>query len=291
MSRILEHAAIYTAAGMAVLPLHRPSRHCGDLVCSCGNPGCSRAAKHPVGRLVPKGCKDASTDKGIIGRWFTEGDHNIGIATGEVSGIFALDIDARHDGDQTLSRLEQEHGELPPTWRFLTGGGGEHVIFRHPGRSVPNSASKIGEGIDVRGDGGYIVAPPSLHICGRPYAISVDHHPDEVELADAPTWLLDRICPVIDTATTTQATKKARSSQNWRDLTASHVSEGQRNAVIAQLTGHLLRRFIDPRVALNLLQAWNVIHCSPPLPGDEVLNTVRSIALREIKRRMGRHVR
>ena len=59
----------------------------------------------------------------------------------------------------------------------------------NPGRNVPNSASAVGPGIDVRGDGGYIVAPPPLHMSGRPYAISVDHHPDDVPLADAPAWL------------------------------------------------------------------------------------------------------
>jgi hypothetical protein len=52
--------------------------------------------------------------------------------------------------DQTLAALEREHGPLPPTWRFLTGGGGEHILFRHPGGLVPNSAGKIGPGIDVR---------------------------------------------------------------------------------------------------------------------------------------------
>jgi putative DNA primase/helicase len=196
-----------------------------------------------------------------------------------------LDIDPRHDGDETLAQLEKEHGDLPLTWRFLTGGGGEHILFRHPGGIVPNSAGKIGEGIDVRGDGGYIVAPPSQHILGRPYAISVDHHPDMVELAGAPAWLLEIIHPLNDSRTATRTGVQARGPGEWRHLTSSLVSEGQRNATMARLTGHLLRRYIDPFVTLELLQAWNLAHCHPPLPADEVLRTVQSIAAREIERR------
>ena len=147
-------------------------------------------AKHPVGSLVPKGLRDATKDPAVIDEWFGRGRFNIGIVTGAISGIVALDVDPRHDGDQTIRRPRGEHGLLPSTWRFLTGGGGEHILFRHPGSTIPNSAGKIGPGVDVRGDGGYIVAPPSEHISGRLYAISVDHHPDEVALADPPLWLL-----------------------------------------------------------------------------------------------------
>src|SRR5262249_45039977 len=118
---------------------------------------------------------------------------NIGIVTGCRSGLVALDIDPRHGGDETLAQLERENGPLPPTPRFLTGGGGEHILFRHPGFPVRNSANELGAGVDTRGDGGYIVAPPSAHISGRRYAISVDHHPQDVGFAPLPDWIITKL--------------------------------------------------------------------------------------------------
>ena len=284
MTTQLEFATWYARSGMAVLPLHWPVRHERSYRCSCGRRDCASPAKHPFGRLVQEGLQDASKDPEAIASWFGQGQLNIGIATGAVSGIIALDVDPRHDGDQTLAALEREHGPLPPTWRFLTGGGGEHILFRYPGRPLPNSAGEIGPGIDVRGDGGYIVAPPSEHISGGRYAVSVDHHPDEVKLADLPPWLLQRLRPQPETGK-----PAARSAKDWRGMVGSVVGEGERNRTLASLSGHLLRNRIDPWVALNLLQAWNRAQCSPPLADAEVVATVRSIARREIARREGRH--
>lgn len=228
------------------------------------------------------GLKDASKDVATVDRWFAKASLNIGIVTGAVSGIIVLDIDPRHEGDETLATLEREHGQLPPTWRFLTGGGGEHIILRHPGVRIANSAGKIGAGLDVRGDGGYIVAPPSMHISGRPYAISVDHHPNDVPLADAPAWLLQAIGP--DRSVKARPTV-ARPAAHWRELVGAEVAEGRRNASVASLAGHLLRNRVDPWATLDLLLAWNRIHCQPPLSDAEVIATVRSIAYREVKRR------
>jgi Bifunctional DNA primase/polymerase, N-terminal/Primase C terminal 1 (PriCT-1) len=286
MTTQLEFALWYAQSGMAILPLHRPVRHERSYRCSCGRRDCTSPAKHPFGRLVQQGLQDASKDPGEIANWFGQGQLNIGIATGAASGIIALDVDPRHDGDQTLAALEREHGPLPPTWRFLTGGGGEHILFRHPGGLVPNSAGKIGPGIDVRGDGGYIVVPPSEHISGRPYAISVDHHPDEVALADPPLWLLQRLHSRPE-----DPIPAARPAPDWRGIVGSVAMEGQRNRTLASLTGHLLRNRIDPWVALDLLKAWNRTRCNPPLADAEVVATVRSIARREIARREGRHGR
>lgn len=272
MTALLDHARLYIGLGLAVLPLHFPYERDGRRECSCGRDDCSQPAKHPFGRLARAGVKDASKDLATAERWFANSRLNIGIATGAVSGIFVLDIDPRHEGDETLAALERQHGALPSTWRFLTGGGGEHVVFRHPGAHIPNSAGKLGPGIDVRGDGGYIVAPPSVHICGRPYAISVDHHPDDVALSDPPAWILDRL-----------ATPPAggRSSTDWRRVTASGAADGERNVTIARLSGLLLGRRIDPHVCLDLMLAFNAARCRPPLPEDEVARTVASIARRE----------
>ncbi len=107
-----------------------------------------------------------------------------------MSGVVVLDVDPRNGGDEALAALETRHGPLPATWRVLTGGGGEHVFFRHPGNPVNNAKGRLGPGLDLKADGGYVVAPPSEHMSGQRYALSIDHHPDEVPLADAPDWLL-----------------------------------------------------------------------------------------------------
>jgi hypothetical protein len=87
---------------------------------------------------------------------------NLGILTGADTGIWVLDVDPRHGGNESLAALEMEIGKLPATVSAATGGGGTHYLFRIPtGVSIKNSASKIGAGLDVRGDGGLIVVAPS----------------------------------------------------------------------------------------------------------------------------------
>jgi len=280
---VLEMARQYARSGLAVLPLHRPVRRGSGIGCSCGKPDCRSPAKHPVAKLTPQGLKNATTDLATVEQWFGAQSWNLGIVTGEATGIVALDIDPRHDGDATLSRLEAEHGRLPPTWRFLTGGGGEHILLRHPGGAVANSAGKVGPGIDVRGDGGYLVAPPSIHICGRPYAISVDHHPEETPLAAMPDWLRATIAPVAHAER-----PKPTPVEEWRRCVATAVAEGERNVTLARIAGMLLGRRIDPHVCLDLLLAFNAARCSPPLPPPEVVATLASIARREYVRRDAR---
>ena len=285
MTAVYDHARMYLDLGFAVLPLHFPHRQNGHPVCSCTRTDCQSPAKHPFGRLVRNGLTDASKNPATVERWFTNSSTNIGIVTGAVSGIFALDVDPRHDGDETLAALEKKHGPLTDTWRFLTGGGGEHILFRHPGGTVPNSAGALGPGLDVRADGGYIVAPPSRHISGRPYAISVDHHPEDITLADAPEWLLARI--VRSSRHRRSGGKTTRT--DWRAHVGAIHDEGQRNSAVAKLSGHLLRNRIDPMAALDLVRCWNRFHCQPPLADEEVALTVRSIAAREVARRESRH--
>jgi len=278
------HALRYAGLGLAVLPLNRPVDRDGRLRCSCGKAVCTSPAKHPVGRLAPRGLLDASRDPNLLTTWFERERWNVGIATGAVSGIVVLDIDPRHGGDEALAVLEAEHGPLPPTWRFLTGGGGEHIVFRHPGGTVRNSAGRIGPGIDVRGDGGCIVAPPSLHISGRPYAISVDHHPDEVALAPLPHWLLN----LLTEPAAAGPLNIGRVQSDWRAHLSGTIGEGERNIALARLAGLLLGRRIDPHACLDLVLAFNAARCRPPLPDLEVVSTVASIARREFAGRRRR---
>ena len=98
-----------------------------------------------------------------------------------------LDVDPRHGGGASLAELEGEHGDLPRTIESLTGGGGQHLYFRHFGGSVPSRP--IASGLDLKGDGGLVVSPPSGHASGRSYVWESGCAPDQVVLADLPRWL------------------------------------------------------------------------------------------------------
>lgn len=133
----------------------------------------------------------ATVDPDFITEWWTaHPDHGIGIATGPASGVFVLDVDIANgkNGADTLKRLEQEHGELPATLTVRTGTGGHHYYFRWPvGLDIRNDAGKrLGPGLDIRGAGGQVVAPPTVHPCGEHYRWVDWSEPD-----DAPAWLLD----------------------------------------------------------------------------------------------------
>jgi len=129
--------------------------------------------------------KRATTDPNIIAGWWCTRDFNIGIATGPDSGVWVVDIDG-NEGEATLRQLEAAHCALPATVEGITGGGGRHLFFRWPATKIDIRNSQIrGDipSIDVRGEGGYVLVPPSIHPSGRRYAWSVD---SASEFADAP---------------------------------------------------------------------------------------------------------
>lgn len=149
-------------------------------VLPCRAKGKAPAAKH--------GVKDATAVPGELVRfWKRDSSANVAIATGAVSGLFVLDVDPRNGGDESLDRLERLHGKLPATVEVETGGGGRHYYFSLP-EGVDLSCSVLADGLDLKGKGGYVVAPPSVHPSGRGYRWHVS--PDRHELAPVPEWLL-----------------------------------------------------------------------------------------------------
>ena len=155
---------------------------------------CEPLGKRPLTR---DGFWDASVDAGVVGRWWSRWlAANIGVPTGKRSGLLVLDVDPRDGGAASLTELEGAFGPLPRTTRARTGGGGEHVFFRYPGEAggeVRNSASWVGPGLDVRGEGGYVLVPPSR--TQAPYRWT-----ERAPLAEAPSWLLGRMRGVTRTS-------------------------------------------------------------------------------------------
>jgi hypothetical protein len=145
---------------------------------------CEPGGKKP---LTYNGFYDATTDPRRIRTWWHRWPGaNIGIPTGERSGLLVLDVDLDDGGSESLASLEQVNGPLPKTAKARTGGGRVHVFFRYPtGETVRNSAGKVGPGLDVRGEGGYVVVPPS-HTEGAYEWL------DKAPLAQ-PVWLLERL--------------------------------------------------------------------------------------------------
>ena len=187
----MKAALAYAAREWPVLPINTVD---ADGHCSCGSSTCRSPGKHPVGALVPRGLKDATVDPEAIKRWWREmPEANVAIVTGTRSGLLALDVDAGRGGVEELAHLEAAHGPLPATPRARTGGGGHHDLFAHPtdGTVVRNSASRLGQGLDLRGEGGYIVAPPSRHASGKRYSWGVS--PANQAVAPAPSWLTPRL--------------------------------------------------------------------------------------------------
>lgn len=168
----------YARQGRPVFPCHTPT-HGG---CSCHRSACSSPGKHP---RTPNGLRDASTDPQVVAAWWRRWpDANVGVVTGRPSGLVVVGVDPGHGGIDSMRQLVAEHGPLPPGPRVRTGSGGWHVVFAWPGQQVPNSAGRVGPGVDIRGDGGYVVAPPSLHVAGGRYEWNRGGEPPQL-----PDWL------------------------------------------------------------------------------------------------------
>jgi Bifunctional DNA primase/polymerase, N-terminal len=132
------------------------------------------------------GFKDATTDPATIREWWTaHPDANIAIATGQVSNLTVIDTDPRHGGHLALEALITEHGDLPATAIVRTGSGGQHYYFSHV-FTAAKGTNALGPGIDIKSDGGFILAPPSVHPNGTPYRWETT----DQEPGDLPPWMV-----------------------------------------------------------------------------------------------------
>jgi bifunctional DNA primase/polymerase-like protein len=192
----------------------------------CGTPvfPCNPIDKAP---LTPHGHKDATTDEAQICAWWTQWPNAmIGMPTGSRSGRIALDLDldpAKNlDGKTALDQLIAQYGPLPPTWETITPRGG-HVFFTHdPHVEIRNSTSKIGPGIDVRGEGGYVILPPSQTASGGTYQWKPGGPKDP---ASMPPWLTTR-------AKTKRMTPRARAALEGECKKVAAALPGTRNSAL-----------------------------------------------------------
>lgn len=248
----------YAKNGIPVFPLHWPM----EAGCSCGKWDCHSPGKHP---LTPRGFKDATTDTRKVAEWWDiHRFANIGLPTGAASGFLVVDCDPRNGGPSERGELVQQFGPIPDTAEVITGGGGRHFYFRYPGGAVPKA---LAEGIDLKGDGGYVVAPPSMHASGKRYQVDGPEgakallHPSEL-----PPWLQKRI-------------SAARTSTRMENVTdGAKWGAGQRNNKLASLAGTMRRRGLSREAIEAALLEENQRRCEPPLPDGEVRQIAESVA-------------
>jgi len=260
-NRLLEVALDYSKRGWRVFPLHSPTVD----KCSCGSPVCKSVGKHP---RTTNGLKDASTDPAMIRRWWERWPAaNVGIATGPESGVFVLDVDGE-DGQASLNALVEAMGQLPRTLRAHTGRTGPdgertgfHLYFTWPAQTnLGNSVGRLGKGLDIRAAGGYVVAPPSLHVSGLCYGWAGEAS----AISDAPDWLIAKASrPVPDVAPMPQT---------------CFLYEGQRNDRLFRLASAWRRRGATQDQLEHQLSVENVRRCRPPLERDEIQELAANVA-------------
>ena len=252
----------YAARGWLVVPLHSPT----ERGCSCGRTDCTSPAKHP---RTAHGLKDASREPAIIREWWRRWPGaNIGIVTGPESGILVLDVDGK-TGEESLIDLERRGFHLPDTLTVRTGGGGQHLYFLWPqGADVRNSQSKIALGLDIRGQGGYAVAPPSLHASGARYEVNESAIPP----VSAPEWLLS----LIREPQGAQARHRAPAAGA---VSTEPISKGQRTPILSSLIGKLISQGVPADGIEAAALALNRT-LSPPHPEEKIERMVADMVNR-----------
>lgn len=250
MATVIDAALRWASAGRPVFPATRDKRP-----------------------MTERGFHDATTDLELIERfWRRHPDANVAVPTGQPSGLVVLDVDGQ-DGADSLHGLEHDHGKLPPTTSVVTPRGGQHFYFAWPGMPVKTTASAIAPAIDIRGDGGYVLIPPSRTDHGA-YEWDVELQP-----VSMPAWLIDLTCA------DSQRESPARVPDEWAALIRDGIPDGRRNVDLARFTGYLLRHYIAADVTAELVHLVNEHRCQPPKPPAEVETIINSVARAELHRR------
>lgn len=216
--------------------------------------------------LTPHGCKDAKKEVGPIKAWWKKWpDSGIGIATGSISKLIVIDEDIDEDkgidGCHEIMMWERDNGSLPETVSAITGRGGSHLYYHYAGNDIGNRAGLL-DGVDVRGEGGYIIAPPSLHPNGTEYAW--ENGPDEIELSE-----------ITDTIWKLLRTGKEAETQNRFQL-PQVIPAGERNDTLYRLACSLQSQGVPDAGIEAAVSEANRQNCAEPLEDSEVLQIVTS---------------
>lgn len=234
----LKYAYLYSSCGLKVFP-------------------CWHKGKSPI----PKnGCYAATNNEKQLKEWFSNILNNIAIATG--SGIVVIDLDNDPDngkyGSEIWEEWQQIYGQAPDTWECLTGGGGRHLYFRCNDEKLTTGVN-IAPGVDFRGRGGYVIAPPSIHASGKIYEWEASHHPEDTPIAEMPVWLH---------ALLLQSVKSPSKSPS--NEIPERFKEGERNSELFRLAASLRARGLSIDEMIATVTTVNKSRCLPPLSDKEI---------------------
>lgn len=196
-----------------------------------------------------------------IVEWYTMWpDAGVAIITGGISNLVVVDLDTR----EAVEKIKNESVGKPPA---VITGKGYHLYYRYRS-GVGNSVNRE-LGLDIRGEGGYVIAPPSKHPSGKTYIWSQRH-----------IWNTNMIdLPDLFFVKQPEYRGNETDEQHWAtDLFCEGVEEGGRNDACARLAGRLLLKGLGEAEVFEVLHLWNEHRNNPPLPGHEVRRTVESIA-------------
>lgn len=216
--------------------------------------------------LTRNGCKDATTDAAIVKAWWQKYPNaNVGIATGLKSGgLFVIDLDIDEDkginGYQTLRDWERKNGILPDTWSSITGRGGYHLFFKSS-KQITNRTGIL-EGVDIRGEGGYIVAPPSTHANGHKY--EWEYSPDDFGLVEADEVVYKLL-----------ETDKREKAESFK--LPEIIISGKRNETIFRFACSLQAKGLPDEAIEASVKAINETKCQPPLKDSELNTIINSV--------------
>lgn len=278
---MLKAALWYAGHNWRVMPLHEPlfnavDSHGKPTICTCeewrryegnernpANPAyvCDTPGKHPrIGDWESRATIDPAQVRKWWWAWPTA---NIGIAAG-ASNLVVVDKDTYNElaGDGTLTIADTE------TVTSLTGGGGEHLIYKHPedGPQIRNDDKALPAWVNIRAHGGQFVAPPSLHMSGNRYEWEPGYSPREYEAAPLP----DALCALLQSDGDGERRRAAPISER--------IAAGGRNNTLTSLAGSMRRRGLGAAVIEAALLKVNDEQCDPPLPEDEVKAIAKSVS-------------
>lgn len=215
---------------------------------------------------TPHGCLDAKKNVGAIRAWWKKWpDASVGIATGSASNLIVIDEDVDDDkgidGIHSIRIWEKSHGDLPETVTAITGRGGYHLYFHYTGTDLKNRAGLL-EGVDIRGEGGYVVAPPSVHPNGTEYQWEFD--PEDYKPAELTQTVLDLLNSDED------------AEQRDQFELPDKIPAGQRNTTLFKLASSLQAQGLPDQAIEEAVKKSNETLCDEPLPDEEISTILQS---------------
>ncbi len=268
-----EWALHYYDLGWSIVPAWRTLP---NGLCECSSTKCDKPGKHPIPKWAGYQVERATRPQ-VVQWWRQRPQANISAITGALSGFVVLDIDPRNDGDASLLAL----GKLPDTPTSLTGGGGQHFFFAHPGHPITNGAD-LAPGIDFRGDGGQVIVPPSNHASGNPYLWEPGYEPGTVPYAPLPPQVL----ALFSAGAEDEPGGERHLDPEDYISRGRRIPQGERNATLTRLAGLFLGRGQSEADAFMMVNGINLMACDPgPIAETELRTIVKSIASAEARKR------